>query len=92
MGISFSWKEKEAYYININSKAKTFNLFSNQENNNKWLEKLKPIFNDEKITKIGHNVKFDLRLMKAQGVKVKGLNFDTKIAAYLINPGNRQHS
>lgn len=92
LGISFSWKEKEAYYININSKAKTFNLFSNQENNNKWLEKLKPIFNDEKITKIGHNVKFDLRLMKAQGVKVKGLNFDTKIAAYLINPGNRQHS
>ncbi|MCF7794944.1 DNA polymerase I [Patescibacteria group bacterium] len=92
LGISFSFKEKEAYYININSGAKTFNLFNSQENNNKWLEELKPIFNNEKVGKIGHNVKFDLRLMKAQGVKVKGLNFDTKIAAYLINPGNRQHS
>jgi len=92
LGISFSWKEKEAYYVNINSSAKNFDLFSNQENNNKWLEKLKPIFNDKKIGKIGHNVKFDLRLMRAQGVEVKGLNFDTKIAAYLINPGNRQHS
>jgi len=92
LGISFSWKEKEAYYVNINSSAKNFDLFSNQKNNNKWLEKLKPIFNDKKIGKIGHNVKFDLRLMRAQGVEVKGLNFDTKIAAYLINPGNRQHS
>jgi DNA polymerase-1 len=92
LGISFSFKEKEAYYVNINSSAKSFDLFSNQENNNKWLEELKPIFNDEKIGKIGHNVKFDLRLMKAQGVEVKGLIFDTKIAAYLINPGNRQHS
>ncbi|MFP4514448.1 MAG: DNA polymerase I [Parcubacteria group bacterium] len=92
LGISFSWKEKEAYYLNINSSAKTFDLFSNQENNNKWLEELKPIFNNEKIGKIGHNVKFDLRLMKAQGLEVKGLVFDTKIAAYLINPGNRQHS
>jgi len=92
LGISFSWKKKEAYYVNINSSARTFDLFSSQKTNNKWLEEIKPIFNDEKIGKIGHNVKFDLRLMKAQGVEVKGLSFDTKIAAYLINPGNRQHS
>jgi DNA polymerase-1 len=92
LGISFSFKNKEAYYVNINSSAKTFDLFSNQENNNKWLKELKPIFNNEKIGKIGHNVKFDLRLMKAQGIEVKDLSFDTKIAAYLINPGNRQHS
>jgi len=92
LGISFSFKEKEAYYLNINSSAKSFDLFSSQKNNNIWLEELKPIFNNEKIGKIGHNVKFDLKLMKAQGIEVKGLIFDTKIAAYLINPGNRQHS
>jgi DNA polymerase-1 len=92
LGISFSWKDKEAYYVNINSSAKSFDLFSSQEDNNKWLEELKPIFTDEKIGKIGHNIKFDLRLMEVQGIKVKGLAFDTKIAAYLINPGNRQHS
>ena len=92
LGISFSWQEKEAYYLNINSGPKTFNLFSKQNENNSWLKQLKPIFEDGKIAKVGHNVKFDIRLMKAQGIEVKGLSFDTKIAAYLINPGNRQHN
>ena len=118
LGISFSWKEKEAFYLNL-SKEKTNNqltLLNNKkninekteekdeskneknikyifsENKRKWLEKLKPIFENKKIEKYGHNIKFDIKLLSVYGIEVKGISFDTKIAAYLINPGNRQHS
>lgn len=77
IGVSFSWQEGEAYFVIINDKR---------------LEKLKPILEDEKIKKYGHNLKFDWRVLKNHGVKMRGLAFDTMIASYLLNPGNRQHN
>lgn len=77
IGISFSWKEGEAYFI-LADKTR--------------LEKLKPILEDKKIKKYGHNLKFDWRVLKNQGVELQGLTFDTMIASYLLNPGNRQHN
>ncbi len=98
LGISFSWSKGEAYYVkckNQNEKLKN-NLFNYQESkneiNNSWLEKLKPIFEDNRIKKIAHNAKFDIRVMRNQGIDVQGLNFDTMIASYLLNPGSRQHN
>jgi DNA polymerase-1 len=58
----------------------------------KWLSELKPILEDEKIKKFGHNIKFDMKVMRANGVNVKGVSFDTMIASYLLNPGTRQHN
>lgn len=104
LGISFSWNEQEGYYLVINGhktnesgneEKKQGNLFSSKENKereNTWLAQLKPIFEDEKIEKYGHNIKFDYRVMKSQGVEVKNLAFDTMIASYLLNPGSRAHS
>ncbi|MBU4375036.1 hypothetical protein KKH38_00855, partial [Patescibacteria group bacterium] len=75
LGISFSWKEGEAYYVKHKNtktqKHKNNNLFNyksgirNQELGirNDWIEKLKPILEDEKIKKIGHNIKFDIKVM-----------------------------
>jgi len=77
IGISFSWKEGEAYFV-----------LSNKER----LEKLRLILEDKKIKKYGHNLKFDWRVLKNQGVELQGLAFDTMIASYLLNPGNRQHN
>ena len=59
---------------------------------NLFLKKIKPIFEDEKIKKNGHNMKFDLSVLANFGIKVAGINFDTMIASYLLNPGNRQHN
>src|SRR3989339_643684 len=64
LGISFSWKEGEAYYLNIAS---------------------------ENINKDAHNAKFDIRALHFQGIEVRGLDFDTMIASYLLNPGSRGH-
>lgn len=97
LGISFSWKSEEAYYVKVQSAAtdrKNNDLFSyNQKDaDNSWLEQLRSTFEDEKIKKYGHNAKFDLKVLSAQGVDVQGIVFDTMIASYLLNPGSRQHN
>jgi DNA polymerase-1 len=104
LGVSFSWKEGEAYYVNFqllinNFQSQNANLFNyNKEDkqsvkvNQVWIEELKPIFENEKIRKYGHNIKFDIRVMKNNGVDVGGVEFDTMIASYLLNPGTRQHN
>ena len=57
-----------------------------------WLKKLKLIFEDEDIKKRAHNAKFDIRVIKNQGINIRGVDFDTMVASYLLNPGTRQHN
>jgi DNA polymerase I len=112
LGISFCWKETEAYYVNMAKKTglprrphslptgrqarndKQGSLFSGVEKKeaNPWLEELRPIFENKKIEKYGHNTKFDYRVMKNNGIVVENVAFDTMVASYLLNPGTRQHN
>ena len=48
-------------------------------------QKLKPLFEDEKLLKVGHDVKFYMILLMQYGFKPANFGFDTKIAAYLLN-------
>lgn len=102
-GISFCWEEGTAYYLEtkVNSqetKPKVNDLFSYQNKEEKkvgdshpWLEQLKPIFEDISIKKSGHNVKYDINVLSLYDIQVRGINFDTRIASYILNPGTRQH-
>ena len=102
LGISFSWKKGEAYFVKVESRKSkvesqkvnlfTYNKKEKIEATNDWLERLKPIFESPKIKKAGHNIKFDLGFMCGNGIETQGVEFDTMIAAYLINPGSRQYS
>jgi len=97
LGISFSWQKDTAYYLDLsNGKALAkADLFSYQKTAGPslpWLEELKIILEDKKIKKCGHNIKFDYRVLKNQGVITNGLTFDTMLASYLLNPDNRQHN
>lgn len=47
------------------------------------------VFEDESITKIAQNAKYDLQVLQNYGVQVKGKVFDTMIAHYLIDPDTR---
>lgn len=49
---------------------------------------LKEIFEDEKILKIGHNMKFDIKFLKKFGIEVTGKIFDTMIAEYCLDTAN----
>ena len=83
VGLSFSFKEKEAYYISVkHSCIKT----TEGINLDIAIKHLKPILENEQILKIGQNIKYDMLVLEKYGVKVQGVFFDTMVAAYLINP------
>ncbi|MCD6317612.1 DNA polymerase I, partial [Candidatus Aerophobetes bacterium] len=53
--------------------------------NRKSLNKLHPILENSEIKKIGHNLKLSILKLRKMGYNLKGLDFDTQIAAYLLN-------
>lgn len=55
------------------------------------LEKLKPLFTSNKL-KIGHNIKYDIEVLKNAGIKVSGPLFDTMVAAYLLDPTSGKYA
>ncbi len=82
VGISFSWEAHKGYYIPFPE---------NQEKAQKIIEDLIPFFEDEKIEKIAHNIKYDAKVLHKYGVTIKGNIFDTMLAHYLINPDMRHN-
>lgn len=77
VGLSFSVKEKEAYYVPIPS---------NQEEALKIVNLFKALYEDEKILKVGQNIKYDMMVLANYGIQVKGKLFDTMVAHYVIQP------
>jgi len=53
---------------------------------------LKPIMENPKIGKIGHNIKYDYKIMKRVSITVAPISFDTMIAAFIINPLGRSRT
>ncbi|MFH0931510.1 MAG: DNA polymerase I, partial [Candidatus Zixiibacteriota bacterium] len=88
VGISLSLEKGEAFYIPVGHKGedKDKNLDIDFV-----LKNFKKILEDEKIKKIGQNLKFDFEVLKNCGIELKGIHFDTMIGSYLLNPSSRQH-
>lgn len=53
------------------------------------LQTLRPVLEDVRPRKVGHNLKYDWTMLHEYGVRLNGLLFDTMIAAYLVNPTSR---
>ncbi len=77
VGISFCYKKNQAFYIPTPS---------DREQTLEILNILRPALENEKILKIGQNIKFDLLVLLNYGIQVKGPLFDTMIAHYLLFP------
>ncbi len=82
VGIAFSYEKGKGFYVPFPE---------NQKEANDLIQKLVPFFENEKIEKIGQNLKYDLKILANYGVSVKGKLFDTMIAHYLINPDMRHN-
>ena len=82
VGFSFSVEEGKAFYIAVPE---------DREKAQAIVEIFRPILENEKITKIGQNIKYDIQVMRNYGVNVAGQLFDTMIAHYLINPELRHN-
>lgn len=76
LGISFSWKAGEAYYVMANKP---------------WLAELQQIFENEKVKKVAQNMKYDASILKAHGIEMAGFFFDTMVASYVLDSSSRSH-
>ncbi|MGI9014789.1 MAG: DNA polymerase I, partial [Phycisphaerales bacterium] len=52
---------------------------------------LKPLLEDETVTKTGHNLKFDMQVLRQRDVHVRGIAFDTMVASYVLDAGRSAH-
>ena len=56
------------------------------------MQPLREILEDATIRKIGHNLKHDYVALKRAGVELRGMEFDTMIASYVLDPGRKDHT
>ncbi len=77
VGFSFAAEEKKAFYIAVPE---------NRDDACRVVEIFRPILENEEITKVGQNIKYDIEVMKNYGIEVKGQLFDTMVAHYLLQP------
>ena len=80
VGIAFSWGNHKGYYLPFPD---------DQKDAQKIIEQIRPFFEQEGIEKVGHNLKYDLKVLSNYNLSVKGPLYDTLIAHYLINPDRR---
>ncbi len=90
LGIALSFKDNRTFYIPLSS----LNLMERPKclSADVVLSQLRPFYENEKIIKIGHNLKFDFIVLNRYQIELKGDNFDTMIAAYLLNPSKEEYS
>lgn len=81
VGFSFSYKAREAFYVAVPSDFEAAKSI---------VREFEPFFKSEKIEKIAHNIKYDLKVLHRYGINVAAPTFDTMIAHYLINPEAKQ--
>ncbi|MDC1060312.1 DNA polymerase I [Alphaproteobacteria bacterium] len=92
VGVSIAVNENSAYYIPINHKNAEDNKRLNvQIKDTELIKLLQPICNDPSILKIGHNIKYDLRILEKYGLMFKSIA-DTMLLSYAIDNGITKHN
>lgn len=81
IGMSFSFKAREAYYVAIPHDFEQAKLI---------VQEFKPFFESKTVEKVAHNIKYDMKVINRYDVEVSAPMFDTMIAHYLINPESKQ--
>lgn len=79
VGMSFAVQDEgdvKAYYVPVTAES---------------VKEWKDILEDSGIKKTGHNLKYDYEVLLQSGIHLKGIIFDSMVAAYLLNPGRRQY-
>ena len=80
VGLSFCWEAHQGWYVPVSQET---------EESATILEEFRPVLESESVEKVGHNLKFDLSVLRWNGVRVRGRLFDTMVAHALIEPEMR---
>lgn len=86
VGMSVSTKEEEAFYIPASFQGQLDLLKNDREDLDYVLGRLKPVLENPSVLKVGQNIKYDIIVMEHYGITIRGVAFDTMVAAYLIRP------
>lgn len=86
VGLSFSWKAGEAYYLPVRAPKGEPHLDLRTT-----LKKLTPLLENPAVEKVNQNIKYDLLVLRANGVEVAGVAGDSMVADYLLHAGERTH-
>jgi DNA polymerase-1 len=87
VGYSFAWQSRLAFYIPVRAPAGEPQLDPALVK-----DALRPVLENPDIEKIGQNLKYDIIVLRSAGIHVRGTAFDTMVADYLLDPGERNHS
>jgi DNA polymerase-1 len=87
VGIAITWKPEEAWYLALRGPAGA-SLLDPAET----LARLKPVLEDPAVAKVNQNIKYDLLVLRAQGIRPQGVAGDSMVADYLLHAGERSHN
>jgi len=80
VGFSLAWRPGEAVYVPLEGPGR--GPLPRAE----VLARLAPLLEDPAVGKVGHNIKYDAQVMRSDGIRLRGIAFDSMIAAFLIEP------
>ncbi|MFQ6094132.1 MAG: DNA polymerase, partial [bacterium] len=86
VGIALAHRPHEAFYIPVGHSV------GKNMDRSYVLRRLKPLLEDPSIRICGQNIKYDMIVLARAGITVRGIDFDTMVASYLLNPSARQHN
>jgi DNA polymerase I len=89
VGISLSHAPRQAFYLPLGHSR----LEGRSQLPLPWvLEQIKPILEEDGVKKVGQNIKYDWIVLKRYGIHMRGIQGDTMIASYLLNPTKHNHN
>ncbi len=87
-GLAVAYSTEQVFYVPLNDTPPDDTSF-----NTEWvMNQLKPLMEDERVKKYGHNIKQEIVAFKQSSVTVRGIACDAMIASYLLNPSRHSHS
>lgn len=89
VGLAISREEGRACYIPL---VHSYKDAPQQLDKREALALASGVFENAEIPKIGHNLKYDLEMLRREGIEVPGKLYDTMLASYLLNPNKPDHS
>lgn len=88
VGLSFAFKPNEAYFVLFDRHVSGKSILKAKN----VLNDLKPVLENPEIQKIGHNIKYEMLVLKQFGIELCGIGLDTMVASYLLNPSKPNHN
>ncbi|WP_457610579.1 DNA polymerase I, partial [Lutibacter sp.] len=82
IGVSFCYEKGKGYFVNLSE---------NKKGAKEILKEFSSFFESKTIEKIGHNIKYCIKVLHNYSIRLKGNLFDTMLAHYLLNPDMRHN-